>query len=240
MRNNVLAALILGVCFVLGAAVLATTWRGNIKTAQTLKVTGSAKLDLVSDLGLLRFWLQGQGPTAEAAWQDLQRQLPPVMRFLESRGVAAADLETFPVNAWDLDEYDERGNRTGRILKYQNDQSFLITHRDVQLIKQLSLDLAGLVTSGVKVRLNSPEYLYSDLAAVKEEVQAMAAEDAMRRAGKVAAAAGAHLGPIRDARMGVLQVTPQHSTQVSDYGINDNSSIEKQITAVVHASFAIR
>ena len=61
----------------------------------------------------------------------------------------------------------------------------------------------------------------------------------MRRAKKVSAAAGATLGPIRDARMGVLQVTPRHSTVVSDYGVNDNSSIEKQITAVVHAKFAI-
>jgi len=71
-------------------------------------------------------------------------------------------------------------------------------------------------------------------------VQALAATDAMRRAKKVADAAGARLGTIRGARMGVLQVTPRHSTQVSDWGINDNSSIEKQITAVVHASFAIR
>lgn len=240
MRGQVVAAAMLGLCFVLGTAILAHTWRGNVNAAQTLKVTGSAKLDLVSDLGLLRFWLQGQGPTAEAAWQDLERQRPLVLRFLESRGVTAANLETFPANAWALDEYDERGNRTGRVLRYQNDQGFLIEHSDVELIKQLSLDLAGLVTAGVQVRTNAPEYLYTDLAAVKEEVQAMAAEDAMRRAGKVAASAGARLGPIRDARMGVLQVTPRHSTQVSDYGINDNSSIEKQITAVVHASFALR
>ena len=61
----------------------------------------------------------------------------------------------------------------------------------------------------------------------------------MRRAHKVAEAAGAALGPIREARMGVLQVTPRHSTTVSDYGINDTSAIEKQITAVVHAKFAI-
>ena len=40
-------------------------------------------------------------------------------------------------------------------------------------------------------------------------------------------------------RNNVLQVTPRHSTVVSDYGLNDNSSIAKQIIAVVHASFAI-
>lgn len=240
MRNNTIAALILGIAFVLGLAVLASTWRGNVTLAQTLKVTGSARLDLVSDLGLLRFSVEGQGSTAEEAWQDLQRQHPMVREFLNSRGITDEHVEVFPVNRRTVEERDEQRNPTGRVLRYEYDQGFLIEHRDVQLIRQLSLDLAGLVTEGVSLRTGMPEYLYLGLADIREEVQALAAEDAMRRASKVAAAAGARLGPIRDARMGVLQVTPRHSTRVSDYGINDNSSIEKQITAVVHASFAIR
>ncbi len=41
------------------------------------------------------------------------------------------------------------------------------------------------------------------------------------------------------ARVGVLQITPVHSVNVSDYGINDLSSIEKKITGVVNATFRI-
>ena len=84
-------------------------------------------------------------------------------------------------------------------------QGFRVELTDVKLIKTISLELAGLVTQGVNVRTGMPEYLYTGLAEVKEEVQALAAEDAMRRARKVAAAAGATLGPIRDARMGVAE-----------------------------------
>ncbi len=240
MRNGIVAATILGVAFVIGLTVLATTWRGNVQLAQTLKVTGSAKMDLVSDLGLLRYSVQGEGASAEAAWRELQRQLPTVQQFLAARGIVADHVETFPVNAWSIDEYDQHGQRTGRVLRHVAEQSFLIQHGDVHLIKQLSLDLGGMVTEGVSLRNGMPEYLFTGLGEVKDTVQALAAEDAMRRAKRVAEAAGARLGPIRDARMGVLQVTPRHSTQVSDWGINDNSSIEKQITAVVHASFAIR
>jgi hypothetical protein len=39
--------------------------------------------------------------------------------------------------------------------------------------------------------------------------------------------------------MGVIQITPFNSTMVTDYGINDVSSIDKEITAVVSASFEI-
>ena len=84
-----------------------------------------------------------------------------------------------------------------------------------------------------------PEYHYTNLADLKIRIQAAAAKDAMIRAEKIAEATGRKLGPMRDARMGVLQITPKYSNQVSNYGINDITSIDKVITAVVSASFQI-
>lgn len=40
--------------------------------------------------------------------------------------------------------------------------------------------------------------------------------------------------------MGVFQITPLYSTEVSDYGINDTTSIDKEITAVVNCEFIIK
>ena len=176
MRNNTVPALILGVSFIVGLAILAGTWRGNVKAAQTLKVTGSARMDLTSDLGRLQFTVQARGTTAEAAWQDLQRQIPVVKGYLGDNAVPDAALETFPVNAWTIEEFDEQGNRTGRVLSHHDEQSFRVELNDVQLIESLSLELAGLVTQGVAVRTSMPEYLVTGLAEVKEEVQALAAD----------------------------------------------------------------
>jgi hypothetical protein len=39
--------------------------------------------------------------------------------------------------------------------------------------------------------------------------------------------------------MGVIQINAKNSTDVSDYGINDTSSLIKTITAVVTISFSI-
>jgi hypothetical protein len=47
------------------------------------------------------------------------------------------------------------------------------------------------------------------------------------------------LGAIRDARMGVMQINPLHSTAASDTGNNDTTSMEKEITAVVSARFEL-
>jgi hypothetical protein len=40
--------------------------------------------------------------------------------------------------------------------------------------------------------------------------------------------------------MGVFQVTAPNSIDISDYGTYDTSSVRKQITAIVRASFTIR
>lgn len=43
----------------------------------------------------------------------------------------------------------------------------------------------------------------------------------------------------RSVRMGIFQITPITLTEVSDYGVNDTSSLEKTVTLIVGASFAI-
>jgi hypothetical protein len=47
------------------------------------------------------------------------------------------------------------------------------------------------------------------------------------------------IGPVRKARMGVIQITRPNSTEVSGYGIYDTSTIEKDISVVVTVSFAV-
>jgi hypothetical protein len=39
--------------------------------------------------------------------------------------------------------------------------------------------------------------------------------------------------------MGVMQITPADSNDVSDSGMNDTTSLWKDITAVVNVSFAV-
>jgi hypothetical protein len=40
--------------------------------------------------------------------------------------------------------------------------------------------------------------------------------------------------------MGVYQITPVDSTNVSDMGVNDTSTIDKKVTAVANVTFRIK
>ncbi len=66
-----------------------------------------------------------------------------------------------------------------------------------------------------------------------------ATENAKQRAANMAKATGNRIGAIRSAKMGVFQITPVNSNEVADSGVNDTSSWEKKVTAVVSATFGI-
>ena len=238
-RPRVPSSFILAVGLVLSAVILAFTWRGNHRLAQTLDVSGSARQDITADFAVLRFNLRGEGELAEGAYRDLRRQAPALEAFLRAHGFAPYSVTVQPVTIEPIQEWTSQGQWTGRTLRYNYRQRYELQTTDVRKLATLALDLAGLVEEGVRVEPEAPEYHFSRLAEVKGAVQAAAARDAMERARSIAEASGARLGTIRKARMGVLQITPKHSTMIADYGVNDLTSIDKEITATAHASFAI-
>ena len=71
------------------------------------------------------------------------------------------------------------------------------------------------------------------------EMLARATENARQRAENMAKATGNRIGFMRSAKMGVFQITPVTSTDVSDWGVNDTTSFDKKVMAVVTVSFAI-
>ena len=73
----------------------------------------------------------------------------------------------------------------------------------------------------------------------KFDALAAATADAQRRAEILVQGLGSKLGGMRASSLGVYQITPRDSTDVSDYGISDTSTRDKDVTAVVTATFAV-
>jgi len=234
-----LPAVLIGISFIIGVVVFTNAWKSSQQANQTISVTGSAKKEIVSDLGFLRGTISVQSSTSENAYAELNRQKPILISYLNSKGFSKDKIEFFTINNYPVYEMSEQGYQTGRIIGYVYSQRMEIQSSDVKLIKDISLDITSLIQKGVNFNVEQPEYHYTKMADLKIEIQAAAAKDAMIRAQKIAEATDRDLGPMRNARMGVLQITPKFSNAVSDYGINDLSSIEKEIVGVVNASFEI-
>lgn len=238
-NNSILPMTVLGICFIIGVIIFVTAWRSNQSANQTITVTGSAKKEIISDLGVLRGTISVQSFSADASYRELQRQKPLLINYLEAKGFKKDSIEFFTISSYPVYEIGLNGYQTGKITGYVYSQRISIQSTDVNKIKDISLEIPSLIEKGVNFSVEMPEYHYTKLAELKIEIQAAAAKDAMVRAKKIAEATDRNLGPMRNARMGVLQITPKLSNMISDYGVNDLSSIEKEITAVVNASFEI-
>jgi len=240
-KNNhlFLPAVIIGVSFIIGVVFFTNAWKSSQSANQTISVTGSAKKEIVSDLGFLRGTISVQSSTSESAFAELNRQKPILISYLERKGFPKDKIEFNTISSYPVYEMSDQGYQTGRINGYVYSQRIEIQSTDVNKIKELSLDITSLIERGVSFNVEQPEYHYTKMADLKIEIQAAAAKDAMIRAQKIAEATDRDLGPMRSARMGVLQITPKFSNAISDYGINDLSSIEKEIIGVVNASFEI-
>ena len=238
-NNFFLPSIIIAITLIICSIIFTSAWKSNYSSNQTINVTGSAKKVITSDLGVLRGTLSAKYSTAEGAYRELLKQKPTLISYLTAKGFPENKIEFFTISSYPVYEIGQNGYQTGKIIAYNYSQRIEIKSTDVNNIKEISLDITSLIEKGVNFNVEMPEYHYTKLAELKIEIQADASRDAMIRAQKIAEATGRKLAPMRSARMGVLQITPRLSNMISDYGINDLSSIEKEITAVVNASFGI-
>jgi uncharacterized protein len=243
MADRIAAAVAAGVLslgMVGTGALVSNTWKQNRELNQTLSVTGSAKKAITADLGILSGTLAVSGFSQAEANGELRNQSKLLMAALGKQGFDAAKVERDPVSIEPVYELNAEGNSTGVINSWSGYQRYEVRSKDVQAIKKLSLSLNDVINEGVSFRVNQPSYLYTKLADERIAMQEAAAKDAKIRAERIVKATGQDLGNLRDASMGVIQVTARDATEFEDSGSLDTSSIEKDITAVVRLSFAIK
>ena len=97
-----------------------------------------------------------------------------------------------------------------------------------------------LLDKGIDITVRSPEYFYSKLGDLKVDLLQQATTDAKDRATAMLKATHNKPGKIQSVRMGVFQITPVDSTNVSDMGINDTTTVDKKVTAVANVVFRIK
>jgi len=206
---------------------------------QTIVVTGSARKRIRSDLIVWRTIVTAQSPQLSQAFRKLTESVPRVKSYLISKGVPENQIVISSIKTETQQESKSDGNATGRVIGYSLTQHLEIRSLDVDKITKISREVTELINQGILLESSPPEYHYTKLGDLKIEMLSEAAKDAKARALQIAANTGAKIGNVRAARMGVLQITPADSNEISGYGVNDTNSLEKDITAVVNISFAL-
>ena len=207
----------------------------------SVTVTGSAYEIVQSDSGNMEIALSVRRPSKAIAYSTAKNQLPEIMSYLESKGFdTKKDVDVKSISGYESYRYTPSGVNTNEIAYYQLTQPITIKSDDVNKIKDASLDITSLMEKGIDVEVRNTSYSYSKLSDLKVQLLNKATTDAKQRATAMLKSTHNGVGKIQSVRMGVFQITPVDSTDVSDMGINDTSTIEKKVTAVANVVFRIK
>ncbi|MBP3820381.1 SIMPL domain-containing protein [bacterium] len=230
-----LLGLVIGLAGIIATVIISSSLSKNV-----ISVTGSYSQNVTSDKGVYEFEVNARGTSRADAYAKLKKQNPIVKDYLLSQGFAKDEIEEKYINGYNLYEITYNGNTTNKIVGFNADQKYSVKSNDVNKIKKLSTDINTLTEKGVDVSGYEPSYYYSKLSDLKVEMLEKASKDAKQRAKAMLKATNNKVGKIQSVQMGVFQITPEDSTNVSDYGINDTSSIKKKITSVANVTFRVK
>jgi hypothetical protein len=235
---GMIAGFFLAAGLVWSAALGAAAWL-KIKNSQFITVKGSARKNILSDLVVWRGSFATQSPTLLEAQKKLKADAAAVEKFLRDRSVTNfvfAPIEIVEIKA----TLQSDGLTSEKIVGYRLSQEIRVESGDVDRIKQLDRDCTGLVEDGLLFTTEKPQFIYTKANEAKIEMLAEATRDARTRAEQIAAQGGRIIARLHDADMGVIQITPLYGSQTSWEGMNDTSSQDKTITAVITATFALK
>jgi uncharacterized protein len=232
-----LGLLSLAVAAVWIGQIFASTIHDAKHTADTMSITGSARVPIDSNLVQWSLTAEGKAATPVEAARRARQASSAVFTFLRKAGIHADAISPQVVQS---DVIVTRVNKHLTRTTYLVSQELDVSTAEIDIVQAAATRLGSLLERGIQVSAQPLAFISTDLEKAKLEALSAATAEARRRAGILVKGLGGKLGRMRASSLGVYQITPRNSTQVSDYGISDTSSRLKDVTAVVSATFAVK
>jgi uncharacterized protein len=241
--SSVLSAAFIAAGLIASSVVLARAGvqAFRIKHAeQRIVVTGSATKRIKSDFVVWRAVVKSQAPEMAQAYKKLSNDVPALAAFVKSRGIDPKEIKTTAASIQEIHPRDREGREIMETtVAFVTEQGIEVSSPDIEKVEKVSREATELIDRGIFVHSEAPLYIYTKLAELKIQMLAEASKDAHTRAEQIATQAKSKLSSLLTARMGVLQINPAYSTEVSAEGNNDKTSLEKDVLAVVTATFGV-
>ncbi|MEY4770184.1 MAG: hypothetical protein RIQ40_924 [Planctomycetota bacterium] len=232
----------LGVAIALGFAFAAQSVSRamiTMRTASTIKVKGTASVDVVSDQGQWTGLVSARGATLPEAYGKLNANLQRLQQFIVASGFAPEEITVESVQTEMLYARDLKGNASNRIESYVLGQEVVVQSGKVKQVKSLAEKVTDLIKDGVEVRSAPPMFTVSSTDVAKNNLLAEATRNALERAETLANGSGSKVGALQSASQGVIQILPRGSISNNDGSDYSTTTIDKTMRAVVSLEYAV-
>jgi len=218
------------------------TFNNYLDYISSIKVTGSAKTDFVSDIIVWECSFGTTNMILEDAYDKLEKDKKNIIDFLKKNKVPIKDavFTSIKISKKHENKTDRDGIRFREFKGYVLTQNLKIESKAVDEIERLSRDVTSLINKGIKIQSDEPYYFYSKLADLKIDMISQATIDAKLRAEKIAESSHSILGKLLKAQMGVFQIVAKNSTENYTWGGSHNkTSKHKTATVTMKLEYAI-
>ena len=233
--SRLLSTIIFALAIITGAYLLGTSYVERSRPEGTISVTGLGETNFNSDLIVWEGSFVSENYDLQKAFEQLQQSKALIEGYLRQKGVAANEIVFKAVNTQQKTKalYGSNGNYQGdQFDGFRLTQAVQIESGEIDKIEALSREITELLNQGVPFYSKAPRYYYTQLADLKIELISKASEDARIRAEQIATNSGTKLGELRDARMGVFQITGQNADEDYSWGGTFNTSSRNKTASI--------
>ncbi len=228
-------ALLIGGSLIIAFFIFGIFFYNARVTDNTINVVGAATKRFDSDIVKWRITLSrtAEEKDMSAGYRLIQADLKTLRELLNSLKIDEKDISIQPINT------EPVYSATGKTSNYNILQSLFVVTTDIAAAEGLALDPGSLLEKGVVLQNSTLEYLNSKLSDIKMELLSEATKDAHMRAKEIAKFSGATLGQVTSLKAGVFQINEPYSNEVSDYGMYNTQTKQKDITVTVRATYKL-
>lgn len=240
--KNIASTIIIALAVIVSTTILVSGYKNRNTQNETISVTGLGAKDFSSDLIVWSGSFGKIDKDLKTAYSLLEADKKAIAQYLLKKGVDKTEIVFTSV---DMDKdydhyYDRKDVRHTVFIGYTLRQSVTIESKDVDRIEKISREITEIINEGIEFKSRNPRYYYTGLKELKLEMIAEATSDAYKRAEQIAENAGSGIDELKQANMGVFQITGQHSSENYSWGGTYNtSSREKTASITMKLQFTI-
>jgi len=241
--KNTATAIILAVSVILGCIILTKGYNYKFRSHKTVSVAGSAYHNFTADLVVWSATFERTSLNIKDAYTQVKADEQQIQAYLTAHNISPNEIIFSSITNTKLteDKYNSEGRVTGSVFKgYQLSQQVKIESKNIDNVEKVSREITELLQSGMELNSHEPLYYYTKLSDLKINLLSQASNDAYTRASTIAKSAHASLGKLKNAEMGVFQITGQYSNEAYTYsGTNNTSSKNKTANIIVRMEFEL-
>ena len=225
------ATILIALSVIITGYLLGNAYMSKGKPEPTISVVGMGEETFDSDLIAWNSSFSRKNVDLKLAYAELNNDLKMLKSYLKRKGLVESDIiiEAANIQKEYSNEYDDNGNlRNTYFSGYNITQNVKVQSKNVELVEKVSREVSELIDAGIELNSQSPEYYYTKLAELKLKMIEEATIDAYERAGKIAENGGGKLGNLKNADMGVFQITAENSSEEYEWGGSFNTTSRRK------------